>query len=266
MNIQYCSDLHLEIFRINTIEDIHPEQYLTPGKAPYLVLCGDICSPKKKAFRLFLEWCSQNWKKVFFVAGNAEYFFDNTYTQPLLPSMRNNLMKDILSKFENVYFMDRLSMDINENTRLLGSTLWTDLSNNNINLPDFPLNDQNQIYIYQYKEYINDICQMHAFEKEWLSKEIDKAKSENKKCIVFTHHLPSFDLLPEKYIGLPMNFCVASESDSLLRDPVIAWIAGNVHTAVVKKINGVDFRINPFGFTKENIGMRNTEAILSIEN
>jgi hypothetical protein len=107
---------------------------------------------------------------------------------------------------------------------------------------------------------------MHAFEKEWLSKEIDKAKSENKKCIIFTHHLPSFDLLPEKYNGLPMNFCVASESDSLLCEPVKAWIAGDVHLAVEKNINGIEFRVNPFGFTKENIGIRNTEAILSIEN
>lgn len=265
MKIQYCSDLHLEILRgVESIEDISPEQYLTPGKAPYLALCGDICSPRKKTFTLFLEWCSKHWEKVFFLAGNAEYFFENTYIQPLPATARNDIMKDILSKFENIYFMDRSVVDLSDNIRVLGCTLWSDLSNNNISLDYYPYNDQNQIYMLIYKYQYQEITKLHNFEKKWLEDQLDIAKNEDKRCIVLTHHLPSFGLIPAKYEGLPMNFCVASSCDELLQQPVLGWISGNVHAPVQTTQNTVEFRINGLGFPKENVGNRNTEAILEI--
>src|SRR5581483_308437 len=68
MNIQYCSDLHLEL------RDPFPS--IVPS-APILFLAGDICSLYGKhilKYYIFLRWISKKFERVFIVLGNHEYY------------------------------------------------------------------------------------------------------------------------------------------------------------------------------------------------
>ena len=66
MRIQYASDLHLELYMKTTFDET-----IVPN-ADYLVLCGDIAKLDCVNLRPFLEYCSEKWKKVFWIPGNEE--------------------------------------------------------------------------------------------------------------------------------------------------------------------------------------------------
>lgn len=65
--LQYASDLHLEMLK--TI----PDNLIVPS-APYLALLGDIASPFKPHYYNFLAQMSQQFRMVFIIAGNHEYY------------------------------------------------------------------------------------------------------------------------------------------------------------------------------------------------
>ena len=72
-SMQYVSDIHLEMHDKYNEGVITPSMFLKPS-APYLALCGDIGIPELKAYDVFLGWCSNNYEKVFLIAGNHEYY------------------------------------------------------------------------------------------------------------------------------------------------------------------------------------------------
>jgi predicted phosphodiesterase len=71
--------------------------------------------------------------------------------------------------------------------------------------------------------------------------------------VVMTHHLPSMDLIDEKYKGyVDYNPFFASDCSELLKDPVKIWISGHTHTGYDKTIDGVHCVCNPVGYPSEN--------------
>ncbi len=67
MRIQYISDIHLEFFKVL------PKQIVRPV-ADILCLAGDIGYPFSSLYRDFLKQVSRDFKKVFLIAGNHEYY------------------------------------------------------------------------------------------------------------------------------------------------------------------------------------------------
>ena len=63
--IQVYSDLHIELW--NKIPEITP-------RAKYLFLAGDVCHINHPLFFPFLDYCSKNWTKTFYIPGNHEYY------------------------------------------------------------------------------------------------------------------------------------------------------------------------------------------------
>ena len=74
-----------------------------------------------------------------------------------------------------------------------------------------------------------------------------------KKCIVITHHVPSFSLIDVKYKTQNMqlyNQWFYCNMDSLIEtqiDKIECWIYGHTHTPSDVKINGIPFLCNPIG-------------------
>ena len=65
ITIQVFSDIHIDLW------NRMPEFSV---KAKYLFLAGDICNINHKLFYPFLDYCSKNWVKTFYVPGNHEYY------------------------------------------------------------------------------------------------------------------------------------------------------------------------------------------------
>jgi hypothetical protein len=264
MNIQYVSDIHLEFHDKQNKGALSPEMFVKPV-APYLALVGDIGIPELSSYKVFLQWCSKNWKKVFLVAGNHEYY-----------NVRCPVKTDMASKKEqirlaceglpNVHFLDCSSVYFPEhNVRILGCTFWSDIPDEIKQKALLYMNDARQI-LYENEMPLTPhlFSELHSKEKEWLDKEIQSCQERNERCLVLTHYLPSFELIHEKYQGHFLNCCFASHSDNLFRPPVVAWICGHTHTGMRKSIQGIPVVLNPFGYPHEVVETRDRAAVLEI--
>jgi 3',5'-cyclic AMP phosphodiesterase CpdA len=262
--IQYVSDIHLEFHDKYNEGQITPSMFLKPS-APYLALCGDIGIPELKAYEKFLQWCSEEYEKVFIVAGNHEYY---TYRCPIkndIPTKQKKIF-EITKKFSNIYFLDCSSYFFEKfNLRILGCTLWSNVSEGDERLIIKSMNDSRNIYI----EGINSLLprkmtELHFEQKSWLAQEIQAAAEKKETLLILTHYLPSYKLIAAKYADNPLNMCFASDCEDLLKQPVKAWICGHSHTGVTKEINGVKLCMNPYGYTGERVETRDRAKILEL--
>jgi len=240
---QLLSDIHLEFGACKKIVKF----------ADNLILAGDICYPEYKLFTDFLMNVSKTFNKVFYITGNHEYYQNwkkNKNKKINNIEETNNIIKNIVSKFNNVYFLDNDFYDFDDNLRIIGSTLWTNISEDNESI-----NDSYQIYLNK-KTLINDdyIRELHNKNVLFIEKQIKFAKENNKKLLVISHHLPSYQLILEKYKTYTYNAYnshFASNLDYLMDDTIKAWCAGHSHGRIEKTINNVPCYINAFGYPKE---------------
>lgn len=264
MFIQYISDIHLEFHDKQNKGAIQPDMFVKPA-APYLALVGDIGVPDLESYRVFLHWCSQQWKQVFLVAGNHEFYNVRCAARTDMGT-KKELIRQMCSALPNVHFLDCSSYYLAEhNVRILGCTLWSDIPDCIKEKAMLYMNDCRQI------EKQKDVpltswsfSELHAKEKQWLNQEIHKCELTNERCLVLTHYLPSYSLIHEKYQGHFLNACFASNSEDLFRPPVVGWIAGHTHTGMKKQIHGIPCVLNPFGYPNEEVETRDRVAVLSI--
>jgi predicted MPP superfamily phosphohydrolase len=130
--IQIYSDIHIELW------DKLPE---IPVTAKYLILAGDICQLNHPQFYPFLDYCSTNWEKTFYIPGNHEYY-----------SIKKNMNEvefeykyRIGEKYKNVFYLNNKYVRLNEDINVYGTTFWT--------IPSFKST-------YNAKQYLNDYNQI----------------------------------------------------------------------------------------------------------
>ena len=113
MKIQYCSDLHLEMKQNSAFLNKFP---LVP-EADYLVLAGDITYLRKDFYTHdFFDYAAANWKQVFWVPGNHEFYCGidiNSY----------DFLEPIKIR-ENVLLVNNNSVII-DNVKFVFSALWS---------------------------------------------------------------------------------------------------------------------------------------------
>ena len=179
MKFQLFSDLHLELCK--NIPYIKP---LTD----YLFLAGDIGNISKPNLKLFIDYCSKNWKKTFYVLGNHEFYHNNKTYDKLIKAYN-----ELISLYDNVYMLNDSFYDLEiDNTtqyRIYGSVLWSNI-NSTETINDFKMikmkNEKNWTVPIDLK-YFN---QLHSNSLKKLLDEVKIANLENKKLIVITHFPP----------------------------------------------------------------------------
>jgi len=264
MEIQYISDLHLEFHDTNNTGAIRPEMFVTPV-APYLVLAGDIGIPTLRSYGAFLHWCSQNWKQVYLVAGNHEFYNVRCPVKTDMGS-KKEVLRSLCQGLPNVHFLDCETRLIPEtNVRVLGCTLWSEIPDCVRDKAMTYMNDARQILHLKDVPFTPSLMSgVHANQKQWLNQEIHKCELTNEKCLVVTHYLPSYSLIAEKYQGHFLNACFASDCEELMRPPVVGWICGHSHTGVQTTIHGVPCAMNPYGYPGEDVETRSKTAVLRL--
>ena len=228
MKIQFMSDLHLEFENEHTAW----EDRLTPpsGGADVLVLAGDIHVGTKA-----WEWinkAAKNYKKVFFVYGNHEFYnHDMEQVRSLFPDMLDSnvtVMDNAVEEFEGVNF--------------IGTTLWANMQD----IAFYSMNDSRIIYDGKgtdFSEYANKplalstVHGMFAANSNFIMNNVKK----DMKNVVITHHAPSFEMInTERYANSAMNTGYATKLVEFMDEgEVNLWISGHTHGAMDKVINGV---------------------------
>jgi predicted phosphohydrolase len=182
-------------FRFQIFYDIHLEFFNSFPKIPpltnYLFLAGDIGKLSGSNFKPFFDYCSDNWKKTFYVLGNHEYYSSNKTYDKL-----NEEYKEFFKNYSNVFLLDDSYYDLEDGSdsyRIYGSTLWSSI-NSNQSLNDFNMikmkNDKNWTVPIDL-EYFNSLYNNSA------KKLFDQIKttnwegnSEPKNLIIMTHFPP----------------------------------------------------------------------------
>jgi predicted phosphodiesterase len=260
MRFQYISDIHLEIWP--AADPKNPkcaEFYKTILKpdAHYLILAGDICS-KTCSDRLepFLEYCSANWLRVFYVAGNHEY-----YTIAMTMDTVNEWLSNLCSKFPNINYLQCSEFHLDEKHVIIGCTLWSEIDSKIPWSTLKSMNDFRRILVAPGVHLTPDTYnEIHYEHKKWLLATVKKRLAEDKVVIVITHHVPTSLLIAPKYASDPLNCCFSSEVARELKMGPHAWFYGHTHMSGIQHFNGTMFYINALGYP----GEKKTAPIMAI--
>lgn len=260
MKISVVSDLHLEFQPPYTEKNTNYEKMLklAPDKETVLVLAGDISSLslndtkkyKQKHYQEFIKYCSENYKQVFLVAGNHEFYDSEVETV-------YSYLEDLCSEYENVVFMNKKTF-IYEDVLFIGCTLWSEATISEYET--YYCNDFRKIYVTEKdgktrKLTLHDYNKLHYENIRWLEDllESELFKTNTLPIVVITHYLPSYKLIDDKYKGMDSNCLFASHYDHLIKlINAKYWIHGHTHTKGVHKIEETFCVVNPVGYPGEN--------------
>lgn len=238
--IQYLSDIHLEFYKESIPKVDRLLKQIIP-MAPLCILAGDIGYPFEETYAHFLRGISAKFEHVVLIHGNHEYY--------QLSGNKGKTMEEMVQQTEklcaglpNVHFLNDGWWD-HKGVRFIGSVLWSQLKD-----PQYLVNDAECIGEFSVPLW-NELYLEH---KKWLDAAITEAEREGMRSVVITHHLPSMELVAEKWRALGgINQCFASPCDSLIRPPVVLWIYGHTHEPADMVHQGVHCVANPIGYPGE---------------
>jgi len=241
MKINYKSDLHLEFS--NYSPSIEIDQF------EVLIIAGDLCESNNiKDYHLFLDNISKQYKKVFVVLGNHEF-----YTSSF--SLTKTLFLSSIEKYDNIHLLDN-DFYIYKDIVFIGSTLWSDFNN------------KDPICIFNSKRYMNDFRLIfNNYGTKFLPEDAIVKFNENvsfiknicelyknKKKIVITHHTPSWQSVNKKYKDDSLNGAYCSNLEEfILNSNIDYWIHGHVHSSFNYMIGNTHICCNPKGYRNENL-------------
>lgn len=228
--------------KINIISDLHCRSKSFPPSfdtskledADVLVVAGDLAvfpTYEKMLDKLKSE-TDGKFKKVMSVRGNHDYYVtDYHWLKKNTPESPSD---------------SEISVEHVDDVAFICSPMWSPISNDEAITAT--INDYN---------YIPGFTTEKCTELFWknlgcIEDEVRKAKSDGKKTVVVTHHLPISELIDQKYAGDPINeaFCVINtEAEKRIKEikPDL-WIHGHSHNFLDTVIDGVRYVRNPYGY------------------
>ena len=228
-SIQYLSDIHLEYYTLKHQSSIPKMKKISDN----LALLGDIGNPFLDNYKEFLNYVSGEWNQTFLITGNHEYWQEKYSISDV-----DNKISDLLTKFNNITFLNNTSYEFSNYT-LLGTTLWSKI----LNPPKRIMGDDLYIPNMNFEE----LNKLHNKSVEWLEKESslnEPSKTNSKNIIVLTHHLPSYKLIIDKYQDSKFQDRFASDLEYLMKDHVKYWLSGHSHCKYETIINDTFCGIN----------------------
>jgi hypothetical protein len=96
-----------------------------------------------------------------------------------------------------------------------------------------------------------DLARIHAQTVRWLTPLLPVRRTDGKRRVVVTHHLPSAKATHPRYAGTVLNAAFASHLDHLVSRADL-WIAGHTHDAADVMIGRGRLVVNPRGYPHED--------------
>jgi hypothetical protein len=244
--IQYASDLHLEFYaNVPRDADFFRRLVIPAPNANILVLAGDIGHAEAPITEKFLEWCCSNWKYVIWVYGNHEYYNKKSCekwrcVKPYTMAEKEQVGLDLQERLSNLRVLNTQSVVFPEfpDYVFIGATLWTyiteeEMVNLGYHFSDFKYISVEHTVAEGYKPFtpshwaeLNDRDTMYILDMLAHHTLVGPPK----KCIVITHHLPTFEMILDKYKYDNFNYGFASDYNYILDKPqIVAWICGHSH-------------------------------------
>lgn len=215
MNIQYCSDLHLEFLDNRKWILKNP---IVP-KGDILILAGDIVLFKEiHQHQKFFDYVSEHFKHTFWIPGNHEYYNSDI-------TKRSGSFEEQIR--DNVTLLNNTVKIIN-GVKFVFSTLWSHISPEMQLIIQQSLSDFRVIRNNEKRLTVGDYNQIHSEGRMFLEETV---KSQtNMPTVVITHHPPTFFNYPEKYANSSINEAFGTEMYNFIEESEIDyWIYGHHH-------------------------------------
>lgn len=279
LDIQLISDIHLELLpesRGIRIEDLITVNCSRDSndRITVLVLAGDIGNPFSDSYSKFLRSCVEKYSHVVLVAGNHEFY--NGQSMNFVIQKIRRVVDELNDTYERkcLHFLnvdtaekenitEKISVVI-DGVKFIGTTLWSDISTiektskvsdgrwiKNPTINDFSIINSMSRARYQ---------QLHLLHRSRLHEEIENSVFEYDKIVVVTHHLPTYELISDEFVGSQLNPFFASDCSDLISslsevvDGKAVWLCGHSHSSKHVNIKGVDLYLNPLGYKGEQTG------------
>ncbi len=230
--------------RILVLSDLHNEFLRSPRLIPRMpdvdvaVLAGDIDLDCRG-----LEWARRTFKsRIVYVPGNHEFYnHDFDATRARMKAVAGLLGIDLL---------DPGMVEIGD-VVFIGATLWTDF-----NLFENPEREmsiaQKELNDFRVIKGFSPARSLTRHEEERAFIEAELAKHRGQRCVVVTHHLPSWSSVAEKYRGDKLSAAFASTLDAIIeRERPALWIHGHTHNGFDYVIGETRVVCNPHGYPDE---------------
>lgn len=216
VTFQIASDLHIEYKNNDIVTNL--DKYIVP-KADVLILAGDIGNLYKlEQLKSFLRLVCDKFMFVLYVPGNHEYYRVPQGDGEVPMRMLTDKLIGLDKLFPNLFILNRTSVCIGD-VCVAGCTLWSEAK---INIPSYIVRINRMT-----KEIYNS---MHKKDLKFVMKTIDYCRNNNKKLLMVTHHVPTYNLLKGKRALDRYASLYATNLDHLLRhDYVHTWVCGHIH-------------------------------------
>lgn len=265
MKLRIVSDLHTEFFNYNNFLRILARYIPKMEDDHNTILCiaGDLgLLHKPHTIIKPLVYLSKRFKQVVLVNGNHS-FYHNNYIDRFNEWISENELPT------NVHFLDDDWVEL-YGVKFIGSVLWTDIDKSNpvtmrmvegrmndyqfIHKSKLPIPELSSLYS---TSYVNDCfkpldgIKLFNTSKEFIFNQV----KDHKKCVVITHHLPTYAAICNDYKGDHISPAYASElSEGILDNPNIKlWIHGHTHTTQVIDIGDTKVVCNALGYHNERM-------------
>lgn len=238
-NITLISDLHLEY---------NDERIIELPNADILVCAGDIGSPFTKSYKNFLQSIidTHNYKYIIVIAGNHEYYQHSEGLNLGHPRSMKDVEEQIKVICEElgVIFLQKSVFELPD-VIFYGCTLWADPSISKGESEWRSRYDANHISDFK---TVKDYIRLHEDHKNWLMTQL--SKKSNKRKVVISHHVPSYQLVEKHFKGSSKNGYYVSPCDHLIEKADL-WLCGHTHAAIDQRVRGVRCVCNPIAYPWE---------------
>jgi predicted phosphohydrolase len=234
MNIQYCSDLHLEFPENKAFLKENP--LLPVGNI--LLLAGDIVPfAVMDKHNDFFDYVADNFELTYWIPGNHEYYYSEI-------TQRSGAFSENIRC--NVVLLNNKAV-VHNKTRFVFSTLWSRITPARQFQIERSISDF-QVIKYSGNRFSTDrFNQLHADCMNFIQPELEEFFDGT--TLVVSHHMPSFMNYPPKYKGDVLNDAFAVELHDLIEQTQPQyWIYGHVHA------NATDFNIGNTKLLSNQLG------------
>lgn len=242
MKIAYCSDLHMDewqsLYKLFGVVDF--ATLFNTQKADVLCISGDIAAFKHyKELESFFKFISKQFKMIFIVPGNHEYYFESLYKD--IEEIQSTLPKNIIILNNSSYTY--------KGVIFYGGIYWPNLENTtSTELHAI----QSLISDFLYIEDINitELSRLHKIFVDELWETIYNDES-TKDIVVLSHFPPTEKSVAEEYKGNVLNDYFTNKNDNIPSE-VRYWICGHVHNRHEYSVGNTRVLCNPRGYPSEH--------------